>query len=166
MNRPERASAAARDRAVEHARAGPASSVPGPTLRRMTRLLRKRSAAVTAPLDFQILGRVLLHAALVGAAAGLVGSLFVALLEVVQRFLLEGLTGYLPLKAAGELVVDGANDLPPFRPWLLWSSPALGALVGGAVSRLAPETRAAAAPTRSSTRSTTRRGSCGGGCRR
>ncbi len=110
-------------------------------IRRMTRLLRKRSAAVAAaaPLGFQILGRMLLHAALVGAAAGLVGSLFVAGLEIVQRVLLEGMTGYLPLKAAGELVLDS----PPsaWRPWLLWLIPGVGALIGGAVSRIAPETR-------------------------
>jgi CIC family chloride channel protein len=82
---------------------------------------------------------MLLHAALVGAAAGLAGSLFVAGLEVMQRFLLEGLTGYLPLKAAGELVMDGKPS--PWRPWLLWAVPAIGALLGGAISTLAPETR-------------------------
>jgi CIC family chloride channel protein len=108
-------------------------------IRRMTRMIRKRSAAVAAPLGFQLLGRMLLHAALVGAAAGLIGSLFVGGLEIVQRFLLEGLTGYLPLKAAGELTFGS----PPlvWRPWLLWAIPAAGALAGGFVSRLAPETR-------------------------
>ncbi len=108
-------------------------------IRRMTRMLRKQSLAVTAPLGFELLGRTLLHAALVGAAAGLVGSLFVAGLELAQRGLLEGLTGYLPLKAAGELVLDSRPT--PWRPWLLWIVPALGALVGGAISRIAPETR-------------------------
>jgi CIC family chloride channel protein len=105
----------------------------------MTRLLRKRSEAVTGPLSFQLLGRTLLHAALVGAAAGLIGSLFVAGLEILQRVLLEGLTGYLPLKAAGELVLDAKPA--EWRPWLLWIVPGIGALLGGAVSRLAPETR-------------------------
>lgn len=108
-------------------------------IRRMTRMIRKRSAAVAAPLGFQLLGRMLLHAALVGAAAGLVGSLFVAGLELVQRGLLEELTGYLPLKAAGELVLDSRPTA--WRPWLLWIVPAAGALLGGLVSRLAPETR-------------------------
>jgi CIC family chloride channel protein len=108
-------------------------------IRRMTRLLQKRSAAVAAPLSFQLLGRTLLHAMLVGAAAGLIGSLFVAGLEILQRVLLEGLTGYLPLKAAGELVLDSRPT--EWRPWLLWIVPAIGALLGGAVSRLAPETR-------------------------
>jgi CIC family chloride channel protein len=108
-------------------------------IRRMTRMIRKRSAAVAAPLDFQILGRVLLHAALVGAAAGLIGSLFVMGLELAQQVLLEELTGYLPLKAAGELV--RASDPATWRPWLLWVIPGIGALIGGAISRLAPETR-------------------------
>jgi CIC family chloride channel protein len=105
----------------------------------MTRVIQKRSAAVAAPLGFQLLGRMLLHAALVGAAAGLIGSLFVAGLEVTQRFLLEGLTGYLPLKAAGELVMDAKPT--EWRPWLLWIIPAVGALIGGAISTMAPETR-------------------------
>ncbi|HEY2509878.1 MAG TPA: chloride channel protein [Polyangiaceae bacterium] len=105
----------------------------------MTRLIRKQSAAVAAPLSFQLLGRTLLHAALVGAAAGLIGSLFVAGLEVLQRVFLEGLTGYLPLKAAGELVLESSSS--EWRPWLLWIVPGIGALLGGAVSRLAPETR-------------------------
>ena len=102
-------------------------------------MLRKRSLAVTAPLGFELLGRTLLHAALVGAAAGLVGSLFVAGLEVVQRYLLEGLTGYLPLKAAGELIHDSRPTT--WHPWLLFVIPGAGALIGGAISRLAPETR-------------------------
>jgi CIC family chloride channel protein len=53
--------------------------------------------------------------------------------------LLEELTGYLPLKAAGELVLDSRPTA--WRPWLLWAVPAVGALIGGAISRLAPETR-------------------------
>src|SRR5262249_15269955 len=85
------------------------SSVPGPPLARMKRLLRKNTQAIAStPLEFQLLGKTLLHAALVGAAAGLVGSLFVALVELVQRVLLEDLAGYEPLKAAGELLFDGS----------------------------------------------------------
>jgi H+/Cl- antiporter ClcA len=107
-------------------------------LRDLGDLLRGR---VQSPqLSLQILGRVLLHAALVGAAAGLVGSLFVAGLDLVQRRVLEGLTGYLPLRAAGEATFEGIRP-PPFRPWLLWIVPAVGALAGGAISVLAPETR-------------------------
>jgi CIC family chloride channel protein len=96
-----------------------------------------------APIEFQILGRALLHAALVGAAAGLVGSLFFAAVEAVQRICLEGWTGYLPLRAGGEHVLsDEASTSPTFHPWLLVAIPAVGALLAGALSfHLAPETR-------------------------
>jgi CIC family chloride channel protein len=113
--------------------------IPGHVLRRITRRLKKRSIGFTAPLGFEVLGRVLLHAALVGAAAGIIGSIFVAGLQVAQRFLLEQLTGYLPLKAAGEIVTDSTPSV--WRPWILWVIPAIGALIGGAISTLAPETR-------------------------
>src|SRR5512144_228388 len=56
----------------------------------------------TAPLDLRIVGRMLFHAALVGIGAGLVGAAFFGSLEFVQRFLLEGLAGYVPLRAHGE----------------------------------------------------------------
>jgi CIC family chloride channel protein len=89
----------------------------------------------------QLLGRVLLHAALVGAAAGLVGSLFVAGLELTQMLFLERLAGYLPLRAEGEQIVQ-SQFIAPFRPWVLWAVPAVGALAAGAISaRFAPETR-------------------------
>jgi hypothetical protein len=39
-------------------------------------------------LEFRNLGRMLLHAAVVGALTGLVGSLFFVALEIVQRLLL------------------------------------------------------------------------------
>ncbi len=110
-----------------------------PALRRLGSLLRLGSAQ-RGPLELQILGRVLWHAALVGAAAGLLGSAFVAGLEVAQRFFLEHLTGYLPLRAAGEGILPDPT-IPRFRPWLLWAIPGIGALIGGAFSILAPETR-------------------------
>jgi CIC family chloride channel protein len=98
--------------------------------------------AARAPIEFQILGRVLLHSALVGAAAGLLGSLFFAGVEAMQRVSLEKLTGYVPLRAGGELILRDMDRPPPFRPWILWLIPGLGALVGGAISYwLAPETR-------------------------
>ncbi len=98
--------------------------------------------AARTPVQFQILGRVLLHAALVGAAAGLMGSLFFAGVEAVQRVALEGFTGYVPLRAGGERLLGEMNKQPPFRPLLLLVIPAAGALVGGAISAwLAPETR-------------------------
>jgi CIC family chloride channel protein len=82
-----------------------------------------------------------LHAAVVGAAAGLLGSLFFAGVELFQNFVLERSTGYIPLRAAGEGLFGESLPRPTFRPWLLWLMPALGALVGGAISTwLAPET--------------------------
>lgn len=97
-------------------------------------------AADRSPLALQLLGRTLLHSALVGVAAGLIGSFFFAGVELVQRFVLEGGAGYVPLRAAGERVTSGESETP-FRPWLIWLLPAIGALLAGVVSRLAPETR-------------------------
>jgi CIC family chloride channel protein len=88
----------------------------------------------------QLVGRTLLRAALVGAAAGLVGSFFFAGVEIVQRVVLEYWCGYVPLGAAGEHVAPDTGDAA-FRPWLVWLFPAVGALVGGFLSRFAPETR-------------------------
>jgi CIC family chloride channel protein len=96
--------------------------------------------AEEAPLDLRIVGRMLLHAALVGLAAGLAGAAFFAALESAQRSLLEGVVGYLPLRAHGERLtpVEGASA---FRPWLLVLLPALGGVLCGLLTRLAPETR-------------------------
>jgi CIC family chloride channel protein len=95
-----------------------------------------------APIELQILGRVLLHSALVGAAAGLLGSLFFAGVEAVQRICLERPTGYVPLRAGGERILSELSERVPFRPWLLWLVPAAGALLAGILSQwLAPETR-------------------------
>ncbi|MFL5264774.1 MAG: chloride channel protein [Anaeromyxobacteraceae bacterium] len=98
--------------------------------------LRVRRAG---PLELRILGRTLLHAALVGSLAGLVGAAFFAALEIAQRQLLEVLAGYVPLRAQGEtfLAPEGGH---PFRPWLLALLPAVGGLVSGLLTRLAPET--------------------------
>ena len=104
------------------------------------RALFRIPAIGRAPLDLRIIGRMLLHACVVGAAAGLVGSFFFYGLEVMQQFILERLTGYVPLRAAGE--IDPHGGAPSFRPWLLWIMPGLGALVGGTISvLLAPETQ-------------------------
>lgn len=99
-----------------------------------------RRALAAAPLELRLLGKMLLHAALVGAAAGLTGSLFFAALEGVQRLVLEDIAGYVPLRASGEeLIAPNAHAI--FRPWLLWAIPAVGALLGGILSyRFAPET--------------------------
>lgn len=94
-----------------------------------------------APIDLRILGRTLLHAALVGLAAGAVGALFFAGVEYVQHWLLEGIAGYRPLRAYGETFVT-SDVSAPFRWWVLLVLPAAGALVGGIVSaKFAPETQ-------------------------
>jgi CIC family chloride channel protein len=98
-------------------------------------------AAAMPQLDLRFLGRMLLHAALVGAVAGSVGSLFFVTLEIVQRYLLEDLAGYQPLRAHGESVMSSVIGTP-FRPWLLMIIPGLGALAGGILTTtLAPETQ-------------------------
>ena len=91
------------------------------------------------PIDVRIVGRTLLHAALVGAAAGVVGALFFGGLELVQRLVLEHLVGYVPLRAHGEHVI-GESKPYPFRPYLLVLLPALGGLLSGLLTtRFAPE---------------------------
>ncbi|HTA20994.1 MAG TPA: chloride channel protein, partial [Polyangia bacterium] len=93
------------------------------------------------PVDLRIVGRTLVHAALVGIVAGLMGAAFFAALEVVQRFLLEYLGGYRILRASGETFMRELDAARPFRWWLLLFLPAVGALGSGLVSQLAPETR-------------------------
>jgi CIC family chloride channel protein len=111
-----------------------------PALPRL-RVLKRVLGATPRPIELQILGRVLLHSALVGAAAGLLGSIFFAGVEAVQRVGLESLTGYVPLRAAGEGILGEVATRTRFRPWLLLVFPGLGALLAGIVStRLAPET--------------------------
>lgn len=107
------------------------------------RALRSGLAALgpsAAPLELRILGRVLLHAALVGVIAGLVGGAFYAVLEVAQRALLGGLAGYAPLRAGGEAFLAGREGAVALVPWVLGVLPALGGLASGLVtSWLAPE---------------------------
>src|SRR6266545_846217 len=89
----------------------------------LTTILRE-----AAPAELRVVGRSLLHAALVGVAAGVMGAAFFATLELVQRLVLEDLGGYRPLRAHGET-------------FLLALLPAVGALASGILSELAPETR-------------------------
>lgn len=118
----------------------PPSSATPDALSRLRALFGVPNAVRTDALDLQILGRVLLHAALVGAAAGIAGSMLFVALEWVQRVFLERLTGYVPLLANGEEVLSRVVDAP-FRPWLLVLVPALGALAAGVLAaRVAPET--------------------------
>lgn len=119
-------------------------SEPAPDDRRplTARALRAGLAWMTplgGPLDLRLLGRTLLHAAVLGCVAGLVGAGFFAALELGQRLLLGGLAGYLPLRAAGELVF-ATEPAGPLRPWVLVLLPALGGLASGLVTaKLAPE---------------------------
>jgi CIC family chloride channel protein len=122
----------------------PSSSVRPRARTREARTIRtiiyRALGATRVPGALQLLGRTLLTAALVGVAAGLIGSFFFAGVELVQRVVLEGWCGYEPLRAAGERIT-GPVATAPFRPWLVWMMPALGALGGGYLSRFAPETR-------------------------
>src|SRR6185503_13138116 len=92
------------------------------------------------PPELRVVGRTLYHAAMVGAAAGLMGAAFFATLELIQRLLLEDLGGYRPLRASGETFLPEIGHLGHFRPWLVALLPAVGALLGGLCSQLAPET--------------------------
>ena len=93
-----------------------------------------------APIDLRILGRTILHAAVVGLGAGFIGAAFFVCLEVVQRLLLEDLCGYVPLRAAGEALF-ALRPVHHYRWYLLLVLPALGALASGLVTTLSPETR-------------------------
>jgi CIC family chloride channel protein len=110
-----------------------------PALRRLTALL-EAGLINRAPLTLQLLSRFLLHAAAVGAAVGLMSLLFMQGLDLTQHYVLERLAGYHPLRAKGEGEHVSAT-ITAFRPWLLWILPAVGALLGGLLSVLAPETR-------------------------
>jgi chloride channel protein, CIC family len=93
-----------------------------------------------APLDLRLVGRTLLHAVIVGLAAGLVGVAFFGSLEYLQLWLLEDLAGYVPLRAQGETLA-AFHGTRTFRPWVLVILPAAGGLACGLLTRLAPETR-------------------------
>jgi CIC family chloride channel protein len=92
------------------------------------------------PLDLRILGRTLLHAAVVGLSAGLIGAAFFAGLEYTQAFLLERLAGYTPLRAHGERLFAESTQLV-LRPAVVMLLPAAGALLAGLLCQLAPEAR-------------------------
>src|SRR5689334_16297272 len=95
-----------------------------------------------APLDLRIVGRVLVHAALVGLAAGAAGAAFFALAELAQVGLLETMAGLHPLRAVGETFpARFVSDDVVFRPWVLLFLPALGAGLAGPLCWLAAETR-------------------------
>jgi CIC family chloride channel protein len=122
----------------------PAGAPPNP--RGLFRPARRRAlaalATVATPLDLRLIGRTLLHSALVGALAGVMAVLFFTGLEVVEALLLDKLVGHTQLRAAGDraLEVSFGPEHRVFRPWLLVFVPALGALLGGVLTaKLAPE---------------------------
>jgi len=96
--------------------------------------------AASSPLDLRILGRMLWRAALVGAAAGLLGAAFFAAVEYLQRLLLDEMAGYSVLRAHGETFAAG-HPAEHFRPWMLCILPALGGLACGLLTRSVPEAR-------------------------
>ncbi|MCA9532010.1 MAG: chloride channel protein [Myxococcales bacterium] len=92
------------------------------------------------PLQLELLGRTLLHAALVGVAVGVIISALFWALEGTERLTLEAVAGYHPLRAGGESVISPIEG-QPFRFWLLWIVLGVGGLGCGIVStRFAPET--------------------------
>jgi CIC family chloride channel protein len=93
-----------------------------------------------AALDLQLLGRTLLHAALVGVLAGIVGAGFFAALEVGQQLVLEGMAGFAVLRARGETFSASSGQAGSVRLWALALFPTLGGLASGLLtSSLAPE---------------------------
>jgi CIC family chloride channel protein len=90
---------------------------------------------------FRTQGRVLGAAVLVGIVAGLGGVAFTLAGQVVVRFTLEGLAGYVAEGPGGEPHSAWIPDVhAPFRPWLLLMVPTAGGLVSGyLVFRFAPE---------------------------
>jgi CIC family chloride channel protein len=122
----------------------PVSLPPAPSALRAPRARRALSSLLTdaTPLDLRLIGRTLLHAALVGALAGMVAVLFFASLEVVEELVLGKIVGHSRLRAAGEKVMEVSIGSGPvtFRPWLLLIIPAVGALLGGVLTaKVAPE---------------------------
>jgi CIC family chloride channel protein len=99
----------------------------------------RRWLPVGAPLPLRLLGKTLLHAALVGGVAGVAGAAFFAALEGGQVLLLEALAGHQPLRARGEALFPAAGGATQLRPWLLAALPALGGLASGLLARVAPE---------------------------
>ena len=97
--------------------------------------------AMTPPLDLRILGRTLLHTALVGLAAGLVGAAFFVALEFAQGFFLGHLAGYMPLRAHGERMLRETGRAGGMRAAIVFVLPMLGALISGLICQIAPETR-------------------------
>ncbi len=77
------------------------------------------------PQDLKVVGRTLAHAAIVGVAAGLMGAAFFAVLELVQRLVLEDLGGLPPPARARRDLPRRGDRHPALSPL------AAGAAAGG-----------------------------------
>lgn len=121
-------------------------SGPKPNATRTPLPTRRNQSLISAlfvdvsPIDLRLVGRTIFHAALVGIGAGLVAVVFYSCLEKLDRLVLGQLAGYRALRAAGESFFE-TDEVGPFRPLLLLFLPAIGGLLGGLVTRLAPECR-------------------------
>jgi CIC family chloride channel protein len=96
--------------------------------------------ADAAPLDLRLVGRLLIHATVVGAASGVMAAMFFYALELAEELFLNFLAGFNPLNAAGELEAAHVLSGKKARPWLILVLPALGAGLGSWLTRrYAPE---------------------------
>jgi CIC family chloride channel protein len=137
---PNRRGRVARAAALAASALGLGGSEPGDGSGRPATGLGAALGLVAPPLDLRLLGRTLLHTALVGLAAGLVGAAFFAGLEYTQSIFLERIAGYTPLRAHGERLLQEGKDLV-LHPVAIILLPAAGGLVSGLLGQLAPETR-------------------------
>lgn len=96
-------------------------------------------APAAGPLELRLFGRALVLSVAVGLATGAVSTLFVRALDAGTRLLLDGLAGADLLRAAGEAPAPPGPRTPVLLALALL--PAAGALLGGLLSRLAPEVR-------------------------
>lgn len=92
------------------------------------------------PLDLRLVGRTVLEAIVVGLTVGAIGCLMLVALEFIETLVLENLLKYPHVRAVGEASTpffDAGNT----RLYLVALIPALGGLLTGLLSRLAPEIR-------------------------
>jgi CIC family chloride channel protein len=100
------------------------------------------SLAAMAPKHFRMVGRLVLLAGVVGAAAGLGAVMFQVLSHLVVKYGLEMLAGYQPISPAGESGLFGAAGslLGGFSPWLLLAVITAGGVISGfLIYTFAPE---------------------------
>jgi CIC family chloride channel protein len=92
------------------------------------------------PLDLRLVGRTVLEAIVVGLLVGAAGCLMLLALEFVETLVLEHLLAYPHVRAVGESSAPFL-DASGVRLALVMIAPALGGLITGLASRLAPEIR-------------------------